>query len=87
MGGTPTQATHDLGSLEVGQCKPYSGTYTPNGTFDIGGAVYSGNDPTAVWFHDSVEVSATDIFGGALSPKPTKGASCPLCDCPPEGCP
>jgi len=86
LAGIPTEATHNLGSLAVGQCKPYSGSYTPNALFDVGMTPYAGNDPTAVWFHDSVEVSATDIFGGALTPKPTASAHCPLCECQGDGC-
>lgn len=91
LGGTPTSFTHNLGSLAgdpdgtgelEGECKPYSGTYTPFEKYDIGKNVYTGNDPTEVYFHDSVEVTAKDIFGSPLSPKPTASATCPLCDCP-----
>jgi hypothetical protein len=97
MGGTPTTETFNLGSLagdpdgsgaEVGECKTYSGTYTPNQKYDIGMNVYTGNDPTAVWFHDSVEVTADDIFGDPLpTPLPTASASCPLCECEEPECP
>ena len=44
--------------------------------------VYMGNDPTGVFFHDYVEVTAIDIFGDPVT-KTTQYATCSLCECDP----
>jgi hypothetical protein len=62
-----------------GACQNYSGNYTPDAALDLNDDPTT--DPTAVVFKDTVTVSATDIFGQALSPQPTAQATCPLCDC------
>jgi hypothetical protein len=65
----------------VGACKDYTGTYTPDEANDINDDPITDDpiDPSDVWFHDTVTVSAKDVFGQFLSPAPTASAQCPLC--------
>jgi hypothetical protein len=64
----------------AGACRNYSGTYVPDEANDVNDVPLTDPiDPSAVWFHDTVTVSATDIFGEALDPQPTASAQCPLC--------
>ncbi len=58
-------------------CVMYSGSYVPTQALDAGGSPT--DDPTEVVFKDTVEVTAQDIFGEDLTPKPTQMATCPLC--------
>jgi hypothetical protein len=64
-------------TLLVGACESYEGTYVPSVAND-----FDGNPTTVpgeVVFKDTVEATATDIFGDEVTPH-TDMANCPLCE-------
>lgn len=73
----PDPLINGITLLKGGPCVDYTGTYVPSVANDANG------DPTTVpgevVFKDTVEATATDIFGDAVTPH-TDMAECPLCE-------
>lgn len=72
----------DGATLAPGACQSYSGSYLPSAAQDTNGV--DTTCPSEVVFKDTVEATATDIFGQGVTPQ-TDMATCKLC--PPGGCP
>lgn len=69
-------------SGSVGDCVPYSGSYMPTSASDATGTTTT--DPSKVIFKDTATATATDIFGGDVTPSQVQ-ATCPLCTCAAAG--
>jgi hypothetical protein len=66
-------------TLAVNACQNYGGSYTPDEANDINDVPLTDPiDPSAVWFHDTVTATGTDVFGGSVNSGPVS-AQCPLC--------